>query len=149
MIFHLVLKGIAGGKANMVIGKGIPKCDRPLRAHHMAARCDQHQPVFGNRKCLQLFGGIDLVPDDNDLGDVSSHCAHNVAAGTLLQIDVDLRMLRQELGQRSGKKLGGCSRIGNRRTRPLTRFSHTGSDFRAAAAGRITEELKERGCELK
>jgi class 3 adenylate cyclase len=31
----------------------------------------------------------------------------------------------------------------------LTRFSHTGSDFRAAAAGRITEGLKERGCELK
>ena len=27
----------------------------------------------------------------------------------------------------------------------LARFSHTGSDFRAAAAGRITEGLKERG----
>ena len=30
-------------------------------------------------------------------------------------------------------------------TPALTRFSHTGSDFRAAAAGRITEGLKERG----
>jgi hypothetical protein len=27
----------------------------------------------------------------------------------------------------------------------LARFSHTGSDFRAAAAGRITEGLKEQG----
>src|SRR4029077_44203 len=36
--------------------------------------------------------------------------AHDVAAGTLLQIDVDLGMLRQERGQGSGKELGcrGC-----------------------------------------
>jgi hypothetical protein len=40
MIFHLILEGITSSKANMVIGKGIAKCDRPLMAHHMIARCD-------------------------------------------------------------------------------------------------------------
>ena len=50
----------------------------------MIARRDQHEPVFGERKSLQLFGGIYLVPDDPDLGQVSSDGAHDVAAGALL-----------------------------------------------------------------
>jgi hypothetical protein len=69
VVLHLILKGIAGGKANMIMGEGIAKRDRAL-AHHMIVRRDQHQPVFGKRKCLQFFGGIELVPDDADLGDV-------------------------------------------------------------------------------
>ena len=98
VVFHLVLEGITSREADMVIGKGIAKRDRPLMAHHMIARCDQDEPVFGKRKGLQFFGGIDLVPDDADLGEVSGDSAHDVAAGTLLQIDVDLGMLRQECG---------------------------------------------------
>jgi hypothetical protein len=94
VVFHLVLEGITSREADMVIGKGIAKRDRPLMAHHMIARCDQHEPVFGKRKGLKFFGGIDLVPDDADLGEVSGHSAHDVAAGTLLQIDVDLGIPR-------------------------------------------------------
>jgi hypothetical protein len=118
MIFHLILQGITGNKANMVIGKGIAKRDRPSTARRMITRCDQHEPVFGKREGLQFFSGIDLVPDDADLGDVSGDSAHNVAAGMLLQINVDLGMLRQEPGQGSGKKLGGCSRIGEQAHAP-------------------------------
>ena len=103
MVFHLILEGIPGREANMVIGKGIAKRDRPLTAHHMIAWRDQHQPVLGERKSLQFFGRIDFISDDADLGEVSGDSAHDVAAGTLLQIDVDLGMLRQECGQGSGK----------------------------------------------
>ena len=78
----------------MVIGEGIAKRDRSLMAHHMIARRDQHEPVFGKRKGLKFFGGVDLVADDADLGEVSGHSAHDLAAGTLLQINVDLGMLR-------------------------------------------------------
>ena len=119
VVFHLILEGITNREANMVIGKGIAKRDRPLMAHHMVARRDQHEPVFGKRKGLKFFGGIDLVPDDADLGEVSGDGAHDVAAGTLLQIDVDLGMLRQECGQGSGKELGACSRIGEQPHAPL------------------------------
>ena len=76
----------------MVIGKGIAKRDRPLMAHHMIARRDQNEPVFRKRKGLKFFSGIDLVPDNADLGKVLGDGAHNLAAGTLLQIDVDLRL---------------------------------------------------------
>ena len=94
VVFHLILKGITSREADMVISKGIAKRDLPLMADHMIARRYQHQPIFRKRKDLQFFGGIDLVPDDTDLSQVSGHSAHDVAAGTLLQIDVDLRMPR-------------------------------------------------------
>ena len=112
VVFHLILEGITSREANMVISKGIAKRDRALMAHHMIARRDQHEPVFGKRKGLQFFGGVDLVTDDTDLGEVSGDSAHDVAAGSLFQIDVDLGILRQERSQRSGKKLRGRRRIG-------------------------------------
>jgi hypothetical protein len=58
----------------------------------MIAGGNEHQPVFGEGKRLQFFGRIDLVPDDTDLGKVLGDGAHDLAAGTLLQIDVDLGM---------------------------------------------------------
>jgi hypothetical protein len=67
---------------------------------------------------LQFSSGIDLVPDDDDLGDVSGDGAHNLAARTPLQINVDLGMLRQECGQGGGEELGGCSRIGEQARTP-------------------------------
>ena len=118
VVFHLILEGIPSREANMVMSKGIAKRDRALIAHHMIARRDQHEPVFGARKGLQFFGRIDLVPDDADIGQVSGDSAHNVAAGMLLQIDVDLGMLRQECGQRSGKELRGRRRIGEQAHAP-------------------------------
>ena len=84
MVFHLILEGIPGREANMVIGKGIAKRDRPLTAHHMIAWRDQHQPVLGERKSLQFFGRIDFISDDADLGEVSGDSAHDVPAGILL-----------------------------------------------------------------
>jgi hypothetical protein len=92
VIFHLLLEGMTGGETNIVVTKGLAKRDRPLMAHHMTAGCDKHKPVFGKGKRLKFFGRIDLVPDDADLGKVLGDGAHNLAAGTLLQIDVDLRM---------------------------------------------------------
>ena len=41
---------------------------------------------------MQFFGRIDLIPDDTDLGKVLGDGAHDLAAGPLLQIDVDLGM---------------------------------------------------------
>ena len=118
VVFHLILEGIPSREANMVISKGIAKRDRALMAHNMIARRDQHEPVLRKRKGMQFFGGIDLVPDDADLGEVSGDSAHDVAAGTLLQIDVDLGMLRQECGQANGKELRACSRIGEQAHAP-------------------------------
>ena len=118
VVFHRILEGITSSQANMVIGEGIAKRDRPLTAHHMIARRDQHEPVLGKRKGLKFFGGIDLVPDNADVGQASGNSAHDVAAGTLLQIDVDLGMLRQEYGQGSGKEFGGRSRIGEQADTP-------------------------------
>jgi hypothetical protein len=92
VVFDRVLEGITGSEANMVKGKGIAKCDRPLMAHHMIAGCNEHKPIFGKGKRLKFFSGIDLVPDDTDLGKILGDGAHNLAAGTLLQIDVDLGM---------------------------------------------------------
>jgi hypothetical protein len=56
VVFHLILKGITSREANMVIGKSVAKRDRPLTAHYMIPRRDQHEAVFGKRKGLQLFG---------------------------------------------------------------------------------------------
>ena len=84
VVFHLILEGITSREANMVIGKGIAKRDRPLTAHHMIAWRDQHQPVLGKRKSLQFFGRIDFISDDADLGEVSGDSAHDVPAGILL-----------------------------------------------------------------
>ena len=71
----------------MVIGKGIAKRDGPLMARHMIARRDQYEPIFRKRKYLQFFSGIDLVPDDTDFGKILGNGAHDLAAGTLLQIE--------------------------------------------------------------
>ena len=78
----------------------------------MIARRDQHKPVFGKGEGLQLFGGIDLVSDNADLGKVSSDGAHDLAAGALFQVDIDQGMLREERRQGHGEKLGGCGGIG-------------------------------------
>ena len=78
VVFQLILEGIPSSQANMVIGKGIAKRDRPLMAHQVIARRDQHQPVFGKRKGLKFFCRIDLVPDDADFGYVSGDSAHQV-----------------------------------------------------------------------
>ncbi len=64
----------------------------------MIARRDQHEPIFGERKGLQFFGRIDLVSDNADVREVSGDRTHDVTAGTLLKIDVDLRVLRQKGG---------------------------------------------------
>ena len=90
VIFHLLLEGMTSGEADIVVSKGLAKRDRPLMAHHMIARRDQNEPVFRKRKGLKFFSGIDLVPDDTDFGKILG--AHDLAAGTLLQIDVDLRV---------------------------------------------------------
>ena len=121
VVFHLVLEGITSREADMVIGKGIAKRDRPLMAHHMIARRDQHEPVFGKRKGLQFFGGIGtVIPDDADLGEVSGNSAHDVAAGTLLQIDVDLRMLSDKnVAKVAGRNSAVAVVLASRRTRPL------------------------------
>jgi len=92
VIFHLILEGMTSREADIVVTKGLAKCDRLLTAHHMIAGCDKHKPILGKGKRLKFFGGIDLVPDNADLGKVLRDGAHNLAAGTLLQIDVDLRM---------------------------------------------------------
>jgi hypothetical protein len=118
VVFHLILEGITSREANIVISKGIAKRDCALMAHHMIARRDQHQPVFRKRKSLQFFGRIDLVPDDADLGEVSGDSAHDVAAGTLLQIDVDLGMLRQDAAKVAGRNSAVAVVLANRRTRP-------------------------------
>jgi len=120
VVFHLILQGIAGREANMVIAKGIAERYRPLPAHRMVSRRDQHKMILGKRKSLQFFGGIDLVADDTDFGEISSDRAHDVTARMLLKIDVDLGMLQQEGGQAGRQKLGDCRRIGDRRTRPRT-----------------------------
>ena len=78
----------------------------------MISRGDQNEMILGKRKRLQFFGGIDLVADDADFSEISSDRAHDVAAGMLLKIDVDLRMLQQEGGQAGRQKLGDCRRIG-------------------------------------
>ena len=52
-------------------------------------------------------------------------------------------LIRGELA--IGAQLRATKLVYGRSVWILTRFSHTGSDFRAAAAGRITEGLKERG----
>ena len=118
VVFHLILECITGREADMVISKSIAKRDLPLMADHMIARRDEHEPVFRKWKGLQFFGGIDLVPDDADLGQVSGDSTHDIAAGTLLQINVDQGMLRQECGQDSGKEFGGRSRIGEQADTP-------------------------------
>jgi hypothetical protein len=120
VVFHLILQGIAGREADMVIAKGIAEGDGPLPGHRMVSRCDQNEMIHGKRKRLQFFGGIDLVADDADFSEISSDRAHNVAAGMLLEIDVDLRMLQQKGGQAGRKKLGAAVVLANRRTRPLT-----------------------------
>jgi len=112
VVFHLILQGIAGREADMVIAKGIAERYRPLPAHRMVSRRDQHKMILGKRKSLQFFGGIDLVAGDADFGGISSDGAHDVAAGMLLKIDIDLGMLQQEGRQAGRQKLSGCRRIG-------------------------------------
>jgi hypothetical protein len=112
VVFHLILQGIAGREADMVIAKGIAERYRPPPAHRMVSRRDQHEMILGKRKSLQFFGGIDLVAGDADFGGISSDGAHDVAAGMLLKIDIDLGMLQQEGRQAGRQKLSGCRRIG-------------------------------------
>jgi hypothetical protein len=102
VVFHLILEGIAGRETDVVIGKRVTKRNHPLPARHMITRRNQHKPVFGERKGLKFFGGIYLVPDDADLRNISGDSAHDVAAGALFQIDVNLGLPRQECGQSSG-----------------------------------------------
>jgi len=92
VIFHLLLEGMTSGEADIVIIKDLAKRDRPLMAHHMTAWCNEHKPIFGKGECLQFLSGIDFIPDDTDLGMILRDGAHNLAARTLLQIDVDLGM---------------------------------------------------------
>ena len=65
---------------------------------------------------VEALSGIDLVPDlvpdDTDLGKILGDGAHNLATGTLLQVDVDLGMERQEPTQRRREELCRCRRIG-------------------------------------
>ena len=46
VVSHLLLEGMTGGEADIVITKGLAKRDRPCTAHHMIARCNEHKPIF-------------------------------------------------------------------------------------------------------
>src|SRR5215469_1829423 len=92
VIFHLLLEGVTSSEADIVASEGLAKRDRPLMAHRVIAGRNEHKPIFGEGKRLQFFSGIDLVPDDADLGKILRDGAHNLAAGALLEIDVDLGM---------------------------------------------------------
>jgi hypothetical protein len=119
VVFHLILESVPGREANIVIGKRIAKCDRAVSAHHMISWRDQHEPVFGKWKGLQFFGGVDLVPNDADLGEVSGNSAHNVAAGTLPQIDIDLGCCDRNAARTAGRNSALAVVLARRRTRPL------------------------------
>ena len=93
VIFHLLLKGMTSGKADIVVTKGLAKRDCALVAHEMIAVGNEHKPIFCKGKRLKFFSWIDLVPYDTDLGKILGDGADNLAAGTLLQIDVDLGMV--------------------------------------------------------
>jgi hypothetical protein len=60
VVFHRILEGITSSQANMVIGEGIAKRDRPLTAHHMITRRDQHDnpslrpPARNSRERISL-----------------------------------------------------------------------------------------------
>jgi hypothetical protein len=84
---------VTSREANMVIGKSIAKRNRPFMADHMIVGCNEHKPIFGKEERLKFFRGIDLIPDDPDLGKILGDGAHDLTAGTLLQIDVDVRMV--------------------------------------------------------
>jgi hypothetical protein len=111
VVLHRILEGVARREANLVISKSIAKPDGALMAHRMITWRDQHESVFREWKSLKFFGRIDFVANDANVGEVSGDSAYDVAAGTLLEIDIDLRILRQERGQGSGKKLSRCRRI--------------------------------------
>jgi hypothetical protein len=118
MVFHRILEGIASSEANMVIGEGVAKRDRSLLAHHMIARCDQHQSVFGKRKGLKFFGGIDLVADDADVGEASGDGAHDVGLERSSRSMSICGCCDKKVAKAAGRELGGCSRIGQQAYAP-------------------------------
>ena len=119
VVFHLILECITGRKADMVISKSIAKSDLPPMADHMIARRDEHEPVFRKWKGLQFFGGIDLVPDDADLGQVSGD------SSTMSRLERSSRSMSikgccvKNTAKVAGRNSAIAVVLASRRTRPL------------------------------
>jgi hypothetical protein len=111
MILYLVLERVAADEAHIVVIQGIAKGDLPLPRQHVITRRNHNQPVFREGMDFEFLGGVHLIANDPDVGEIPRDGSHDLPTGTLLQIDVDIGAGRQECPQDGRQEFGRRRRI--------------------------------------
>ena len=112
MVIQNLLKRMAGHKPDVIVVKGLSKRDLPAPAQCVPMRCDQDQVIDGERKGFHLGSGNSLIAGDPYIGEVRGDGADNLAARPLFQVDIDIRMSREEPTQGGRQELFRCRCIG-------------------------------------
>ena len=105
MVIQNFLKRVPGHKPDVIVVQGLPKRDRPAPAQCVLMRRNQDQVIDGERKAFHLGSGDSLITGDPYIGEVRGDGTDNLAARPLLQVDIDIRMSREEPAQGGRQKL--------------------------------------------
>ena len=112
MVIQNLLKRMTGHKPDVIVVEGLSKRDLPAPAQCVLMRCDQDQVIDGERKGFHLGSGNSLIAGDPYIGEVRGDGADNLAARPLFQVDIDIRMSREEPTQGGRQELFRCRCIG-------------------------------------
>jgi len=99
-----LLECAARNQADEVVVQDFAKGHFTMAHERMPARRDHDEAVLRKRKRLELLRRIDGIRNNANIGESLCDRAHDLPALALLQVDVDVRMGRQEGSQSRGKK---------------------------------------------
>lgn len=106
------LQRMAGDKPDIIVVEGLAKHDLPAPAQCVLRRRDKDQVIDGERKGFHLRRRDSLIAGYPYISEVRGNGADDLAARSLLQVDIDVRMCREKPAQGGRQKLLCCRRIG-------------------------------------
>lgn len=107
MLPKMLLKRTPLAQSNKRLVEHLAEGDVPAARQLVSTRHRENQSVDAERERLQV-AKVDDIGDDAGIDDAFRHRLHDLVAGPLLQIDVDIGMGHQERGERLGQELRHC-----------------------------------------
>src|SRR5215467_1036640 len=111
IMIQKLLERAAERRTYEVVIEDLSKCDLSLLTKGMLPWPDNNEADLSDRIGLQFVGRIDCFCDDADVRNALGDQPHNLSAGTILELEIDIGVSREECDHRVGKQLSYRHRI--------------------------------------
>src|SRR5262249_21669954 len=111
LLAEIVLQSIGGAQADELLVERLVKSDLPTPAKRVTARRDQNQTVAGEWKNLQI-AKVNQIDHNARIGKAGRDSLHDLMAWPFIEIDIDVRMGRQEVRKCHGEEFRRGDRVG-------------------------------------